>query len=163
MTAVTGTLVWLHWFLDRLRHLCNLSVVSRGRGGLVGGSGVSVSLLGLWGVDGGALVGDISDESVDVISGVGGGLDSAVRKSNHEATGNDTVGILCFCLLEVSLAVVISNSVLISERLRGELLRLVGSRGGGIGRGRGVGHGDLVGDGDSHESSGESNLRKHIH
>ena len=94
MTAVTGTLVWLHWFLDRLRHLCNLSVVSWGRGGLVGGGRVSVSLLGLWGVDGGALVGDISDESVDVISGVGGGLDSAIRKSNHEATSDNAIAIL---------------------------------------------------------------------
>ena len=90
-------------------------------GGLVGW-GVSVSLLWLWWVDWGSLVCDISDESVDVVSGVGGGLDSAVGKSNHEATGNDTVGILCFCLLEVGLAVVISDSVLISVWLRGELL-----------------------------------------
>ena len=98
-------------------------------GGSVGGGGVAVSLLGLRGVDGGSLVCDIGDESVVVVSGVGGGLDSAVGKSNHEATGNDTVGILCFCLLEVGLAVVISNSVLISKRLRGELLLLVRSRG----------------------------------
>merc|ERR1719232_854272 len=81
-------------------------------------------------------VGDISDESVDVVSGVGGGLDSAVGKSNHEATGNDTVGILCFCLLEVGLAVVISDSVLISIRLRGELLGGIWG-GGAIGGGAG--------------------------
>ena len=93
---------------------------------------VSVSLLGLWGVDGGTLVGDISDESVDVVGGVGGGLDPAVRKSNHEAAGDETVGILSFCLLEVGLAVVISNSVLVSIRLRGELLGSIGS-GGSIG------------------------------
>ena len=134
-----------------------------GRGGSIGRGSVAVSLLGLRGVDGGSLVCDIGDESVVVVSGVGGGLDSAIGKSNHEASDDLTLGILALGLLEVSLAVVISNSVLISERLRGELLRLVGSRGGGIGRGRGVGHGDLVGDGDSHESSGESNLRKHIH
>ena len=125
---------------------------------------MAVSLLGLRGVDGGSLVGDISDESVLVISSVGGGLDSAVRKSNHEATGNDTVGILCFCLLEVGLAVVISDSVLVGVGLRGELLLLVGgglvvSRGRGIGGGGSVGHGDLVGDGDSEESGGESDLR----
>ena len=95
---------------------------------------MAVSLLGLRGVDGGSLVGDISDESVLVISSVGGGLDSAVRKSNHEATGNDTVGILCFCLLEVGLAVVISHSVLVSVRLGGELLRHVGSGGSVCGR-----------------------------
>ena len=112
-------------------------------GGSIGGGGVAVSLLGLRGVDGGSLVCDISDESVDMVSGVGGGLDSAVRKSNHEATGNDTVGILCFCLLEVGLAVVISNSVLISIGLRGELLL-------------------LVGDGDSHESRCKSKLNKNM-
>ena len=86
---------------------------------------MAVSLLGLWGVDGGSLVGDISDESVDMVSSVGGGLDSAIGKSNHEATGNKTVGILCFCLLEVGLAVVISHSVLVGERLGGELILLV--------------------------------------
>ena len=112
-----------------------LSVVSGG--GLVSGGGVAVSLLGLRGVDGGSLVCDISDKSVDMVSGVGGGLDSAVRKSNHEATGNDTVGILCFCLLEVGLAVVISNSVFISIRLRGELLLLVTHNRGAIGGGAG--------------------------
>ena len=140
-----------------------LSVVCGG--GLVGRGSMTISLLGLRGVDGSSLIGDISNESIDMVSSVGGGLDSAVGKSNHEATGNDTVGILCFCLLEVGLAVVISNSILIGERLRGKLLLLVGSRlvgrGWGVSRGRGVSHRNLVGDGDSHESSGESNLRKH--
>ena len=137
------------------------------RGGLVGGGGVAVSLLGLRGVDGGSLVGDISDESVVVVSGVGGGLDSAVGKSNCEASTDNAVAILALSLLEVGLAVVISDSVLIGERLRGELLLLVGSRlvigrGRGVSRGGGVGHGDLVGDGDSHEGSGESNLQRHM-
>ena len=86
---------------------------------------MAVSLLGLRGVDGGSLVGDISDESVLVISSVGGGLDSAVRKSNHEATGDNTSGVLGLGLLEVGLAVVISHSVLVGERLGGELLLLV--------------------------------------
>ena len=108
-----------------------------GGGGVGGGGGVALSLLGIRGVDGGSLIGDISDESVDVVSGVGGGLDSAVGKSNHEATGNNTVGILCFCLLEVGLAVVISNSVLVGKRLRGELLLLVDSHGGAVGGGAG--------------------------
>merc|ERR1712025_473017 len=91
--------VWLHWFLDRLRRVFNLSVVGGGWLGSIGG-GMA-----------GSLVGDISDESVDMVSSVGGGLDSAIGKSNHEATGNKTVGILCFCLLEVGLAVVISHAV----------------------------------------------------
>ena len=113
---------------------------------------MSVSLLGLWGVDWGALVGDISDESVDVISGVGGGLDSAVRKSNHEATRDETVGILCFCLLEVGLAVVISHSVLVSIRLGGKLLRSVGSGGSVGGRSSSESCGD--------ESGGDDDLQR---
>ena len=91
--------------------------------------GMSVSLLGLWWVDWGSLVGDIGDESIDVVSGVLGGLDSAVGESDHEASGNNTVGILCLGLLEVGLAVVISNSVFVGVWLRGELLLDV--RGGG--------------------------------
>ena len=122
-----------------------------GGGGLVGGGGMSVSLLGLWGVDWGALVGDISDESVDVVSGVSGGLDSAVGKSNHEATGNETVGILCFCLLEVGLAVVISHSVLVSVRLGGELLWGIRSRGSISGRSSSESCGD--------ESGGDEDLK----
>merc|ERR1719293_292900 len=129
MTNVLVTFVLLfglHWFLNR-REGGRLGVVSGGWG-LVGG-GVSVSLLWLWWVDWGSLVGDISDESVDVVSGVLGGLDSAVGKSDHEATSNDTVGILSLGLLEVGLAVVISNSVLVGVWLRGELL--LGVWGGG--------------------------------
>merc|ERR1711862_787290 len=94
------------------------------RGGLVGGGGVAVSLLGLRGVDRGSLVGDISDESVVVVSGVGGGLDSAVGKSDHEASDNLALSILALGLLEVGLAVVISDSVLIGERLRGSFSSL---------------------------------------
>ena len=100
---------------------------------------MAVSLVTLRGVEGGSLVCDISDESVDMVSVVGGGLDFAIGKGNHVGTSTDTVGILCFCLLEVGLAVVISNSVLISRGLRGELLLLVGSRfvcRGGVVRGR---------------------------
>ena len=109
-----------------------LGVVSWGWG-LVGW-GMSVSLLGLWWVDWGSLVCDISDESVDVVSGVGSGLDSAVGEGDHEASGDDTVAILGLRLLEVGLAVVISNSVLVSIRLRGELLLMVRSRGSVCGR-----------------------------
>ena len=122
-------------------------------GRLVGGGGVvAVSLLGLWGVDWGALVGDISDESVDVISGVGGGLDSAVRKSNHEATGDNTSGVLGLGLLEVGLAVVISHSVLVSIRLGGKLLRSVGSGGSVGGRSSSESCGD--------ESGGDDDLQR---
>ena len=129
-----------------------------GGGGLVGGGGMSVSLLGLWGVDWGALVGDISDESVDVISGVGGGLDPAVGESDHEASGDNTSGVLGLGLLEVGLAVVVSHAVLVGEGLRGELL---GDIGGGlvVGGGRGVGRGAVSGD-EGDEGSGDNNLQQ---
>ena len=59
--------------------------VSRGGGGSVGGGGgepdgggVTVTLLGLRGVDGGALVADLGHEAVLVVGGVLGGLDAAV-------------------------------------------------------------------------------------
>ena len=129
------------------------------RGGSIGRSSMTISLLGLRGVDGSSLIGDISNESVVVVSGVGGGLDSAIGKSNNEATSDNTIAILALSLLEVGLAVVISNSILIGERLRGKLLLLVGSR--LVGTDWGVSHRNIVGDGNSHESSGESNLRKH--
>ena len=115
---------------------------------------MSVSSGGLWGVDWGTFISDLSNESVLVVSMVGGGLDTTVRKSNHEATLDNTGGILSFCLLEVSLAVVIVDSILISIRLRGELLNW------GI-RSRGS-----IGWGSSSESSGhegrsENDLKKY--
>ena len=64
------------------------------RGGSIGRSSMTISLLGLRGVDGSSLIGDISNESVVVVSGVGGGLDSAIGKSNHEAASDDSIAIL---------------------------------------------------------------------
>ena len=129
-----------------------------GAGGLVGGGGVAVSTGGLRGVDGGALVGDVGDESVLVVGGVGGGLDPAVGESDHEASGDNTSGILGLGLLEVGLAVVVSHSVLVGERLRGELL---GDIGGGlvVGGGGGVGRGAVSGD-QGDEGSGDNNLQQ---
>jgi len=79
-------------------------VVSGGGGGLVSTSG------GL-GVHSGALIGDISDESVIAVGGVLHVLDPAVGKSNRVGSGNvgGTIGSLLG--LEVGLGVVISNGV----------------------------------------------------
>ena len=164
MTNVLVTFVLLfglHWFLNR-REGGRLGVVSGGWG-LVGG-GVSVSLLWLWWVDWGSLVGDISDESVDVVSGVGGGLDSAVGKSDHERSGDDTVSVLGLGLLEVGFAVVISNSVLVGEWLRGEFLLLVWgglvvSGSWSVSWGGGVSWSWAVSSGEGHEGGGEDNLK----
>merc|ERR1719270_440140 len=99
-------------------------MVGRGRSS-IDGSSMSVSLLWLWWVDRGTLIGNFSNKSVVVVSSVGGGLDSAIGKSNHERTGNFAFSILSFGLLKVVLGVVINNTVFISKWLRGELLLLI--------------------------------------
>ena len=108
-------------------------MVGRGRRS-VDRSSMSVSFLWLWGVDRGTLIGNFSNKSVVVVSSVGGGLDSAIGKSNHERSGNFAFSILSFGLLEVVLGVVINDSVFIGEWLRGELLLLI-SRGRVVSRG----------------------------
>ena len=128
-----------------------------GAGGLVGGGGVAVSTGGLRGGDGGALVGDVGDESVDVVSGVLGGLDPAVGQGDHIAAGNNAVSVLSLCLLEVGLAVVVVDSILVGERLGGELLFLVDNRRGG------TVSGGASGEGDSHKGRGNGNLKKTIY
>merc|ERR1712025_989611 len=112
------------------------------------GSGMSISSLGFLGVDRGTLIGDLSDETVVVVSGVGGGLDSAVGKGDGERSSYVSISVL-----EVGLGVVISNAVFIGERLRGEFLNW------GIGGGGSISWGSS-GDGSSHsdESRGEDDL-----
>jgi len=114
---------------------------------------MAVSLSRLGRVDWGALVADLGDEAVDVVSGVLGGLDPAVGQSNHIAAGDNTVGILGLSLLEVGLAVVVVDSILIGERLGGELLDLLVDcwRWGTIG-------GGALCEGNSHQGRGKGNL-----
>merc|ERR1719468_1282716 len=124
--------------------------------GVVGnsvGNGVgSITSLGGLGVDGGALIGDRSGETVVGEGAVGGGLDSAVGKGNGERTGYVALSVLGLGLLEVGLAVVISNSVFVGEGLGSQLL-------GGIGGGCAIGWGSSGdGGGNGHKSRGEDNL-----
>ena len=70
-------------------------LVGWGRSGGVG-SGVAVPSLGLWGVDGGSLVGHLGDETVIVVGGVLRGLDTTVGKSDGEGSGNVSTGVLAF-------------------------------------------------------------------
>ena len=102
---------------------------SEERGSLVNWGSMSVSSLGLLWVDRGTLIGHLSNKSIVVVSSVGGGLDSAIRKSNGVRSGNFALGILSLSLLEVVLGVVINYSILIGKWLRGKLLLLVRSRG----------------------------------
>ena len=96
---------------------------------LVGRGSMSISLLGLRGVDRCALIGDLSNKSIVVVSSVGGGLDTAIREGDGEGASNLSLSILSLSLLEVSLRVVISHSILIGIGLRGQLLyRSIGNR-----------------------------------
>ena len=112
-----------------MRSRCSMLVHWWSRGIGSNGCSVTLSLGGLRDPDRGALVADLSDKAVDVVSGVLGCLDPAVGQSNHIAASNNTVGILGLGLLEVSLGVVIGHSILIGEWLRGKLLLLVRCRG----------------------------------
>jgi len=98
---------------------------------MVGGLGGDVGL-GL-GVDGSALVGDLSDVAVDVVSSVLHGLDPAVGKGDLVRSRDDTVGIASLSGVEVGLGVVIGNTVGVGVRLRG--LLDVDNRGSVVGRG----------------------------
>ena len=114
--------------------IISLGVVSRGRG--VGGLSGGIRL-GLR-VDGNSLVGDISDVSVVVVSGVLDVLGPAIGKSNRVFSGNSSVGISGLSSVEGSLGVIISNSVGERVGLRSLLLLMVSSRGVIRSRGRGV-------------------------
>jgi len=98
---------------------------------MVGGLGGDVGL-GL-GVDRGALVGDLSDVAVDVVSSVLHGLDPAVRKGNLVRARDDTVGIAGLSGVEVCLGVVIGNTVGVGVGLGG--LLDVDNRGSVVSRG----------------------------
>ncbi len=103
---------------------------------------MAVTSSGLRGVDGGTLIGDLSDETVVVVGGVGGGLDSAVGEGDHERSLHITLGILGLGLLEVGLGVVVVDAILVGERLGGKLLL-------------GIGSGSAIGGGTSGESHGK--------
>merc|ERR1719461_2401388 len=118
------------------------------RSSLVDWGSMSVTFLGLWWVDRGSFIGNLSNKSVVVVSSVGGGLDSAIRKSNLEGASNFALCILGLSLLEVVLRVVINYSIFISKWLRGELLLLVD-------RSWVVGSRGSIGWGASSKSSGE--------
>merc|ERR1711935_159504 len=90
---------------------------------------MAISSCRLRGVDGSALVGHLSDETIGVVGSVGGGLDAAVREGDGVRAGNISVLILGLSLLEVSLRVVIRHSILIGIRLRGQLHRGIRCRG----------------------------------
>ena len=109
-------------------------------GNNVDGSGVSVTSLGGLRVAGGSGVGDLSDESLDVVGVVVGGLDPAVGEGNGVRASDVSVLVLGLGLLEVVVGVVVGNSVVVGEGL-GLLLvdggsTVAGGGGGGGGSGQ---------------------------
>ena len=94
------------------------------------GCWVPITPLGLWWVDRLPRVGDLCDEPVDVVGRVAGCLDSTVGQRDRERASDNTLGVLGLRLLEVGLAVVVGDAVLVGERLGSELLDNMG--GGGV-------------------------------
>ena len=119
---------------------------------------MSVTLLGLRGVDGLTLVLDIGDESVLVIGGVGDDLGAAVGEGDTVGSLEVAVGVLLLSLVEAGAGVVIGDSVLVGEGLGRELLLLVGSRL-MVGWGR-WGVGRPVSEGHGHKGAEDGELEK---
>ena len=70
---------------------------------MVGRGSMAISSCRLWGIDSSTFIGHLSNKSIVVVSSVGGGLDSAIGKSNCERSSNFTLGILGLGLCEVVL------------------------------------------------------------
>ena len=100
-------------------------------------------------IDSSTSIGNLSNKTILMVSSVGCGLESSIRKSNGEGSGNISVSILSLSLLEVNLRVVIGYTILISIWLGSKLLLLVN-------RGRGV-----LGGGNSQEGTGSNELKQH--
>ena len=118
-------------------------MVGGGRGGLV-------TTGGLLRVDGGALVGDVSDEAVITVGSVLHMLDPAVGKGNRVRSGNVGGAVRGLLGLEVGLGVVISHGVGegVGALLSKVISNISGLDGGVVSR-SGVDHGgsvDSVGD-----------------
>lgn len=119
-------------------------LISNRGGALVSSRAVvgSVSSLGGVGVDRGALVGDVSDETSLVVGVVSDGLDSAIGKRYLVRSLDNTIITLGLALLESSSCVFVLYTIFIGIRLRGQLLLSVGGR--LIGRARFVSRGGSV-------------------
>ena len=72
-----------------------------------------------------------------MVGGVGGGLDPAVGQGDGEGASHVAAGVLGLTLLEVGVAVVVGDAILIGVRLGGQLLLNVLDNGSVVG-GRGA-------------------------
>jgi len=95
-----------------------------------GGSNIRLGLRIYWDT----LIGDISNISIVVVSGVLDVLGAAIGKSNSVRSRNNTISIRSFSSIESSLGVIVSNSILVSVGLGSSLLLNI--RGGLVSGGR---------------------------
>ena len=129
------------------RGRCVVDRCSVGRGS-VGLCLTRVTTGGGRGVDSLSRVGDVSNETVGVVGGVGDGLDPAVGEGDRVGAINVSTGIAVLRGVEVGLGVVIGNTIGEGVWLRGLLgilhrgmicrCRCVVDRGSVVGRGRGM-------------------------
>merc|ERR1719264_465261 len=89
--------------------------------GSIGLSLTRVATGGGRGVDSLSRVGDVSNETVGVVGGVGDGLDPAVGEGDRVGAINVSTGITVLCGVEVGLGVVIGNTIGEGVWLRGLL------------------------------------------
>ena len=86
---------------------------------------MSISTLGLRWVGSGARVGHLSNEPSLVGRRVGGRLDPVVGQGDGEGALHVAASVLGLALLEVGVAVVVGDAVLVGVRLGGQLLLYV--------------------------------------
>merc|ERR1719266_3055333 len=111
---------------------------------------MSISSCGLWGILSLSGICDFGNETVIVISGVGGGLDATVGKSDGERSSNISFSVLSLGFLEVGLGVIIGYSIFIGVWLGGKFDFFVG--GGVVGWGRSaIGWGVVSSDGGNND------------
>ena len=120
-------------------------MIGRGRGSNIGVVLSDVSASRGRGVDSLSRVRHLGDVAVDVVGGVGDGLDPAVGEGDGVRATDNTVGISGLSGVEVGLGVVVGNTVGVGVGLRGLLDNWVVSRGSMDYRGRGGNRSSMVG------------------
>ena len=125
-----------HINISERHQLHHSDIVGRNRGSIARLSLARISSSGGWGEDCLPGVGNLGHESIRVVGRVGGRLDTPVGQGDRERTSNVAPGVLGLGLLEVGVAVVVSDAVLVGVGLGRQLLLhvldkrgLVGGRG----------------------------------
>ena len=125
-----------HINISERHQLHHSDIVGRNRGSIARLSLARISSSGGWGEDCLPGVGNLGHESIRVVGRVGGCLDTPVGQGDREGASNVAPGVLGLGLLEVGVAEVVSDAVLVGVGLGRQLLLhvldnrgLVGGRG----------------------------------